>query len=450
MKKKLLYFLTVGISLISATTVSAQTDVFAVWGLGGTNAAGTVNPTTFVSPDVAAEMVLAGGLRIFSNSTQNAGGAVTPSGDNSNWQRIAMPNPANTANPTLYWEDTAPDNNGKHSAASYMEYNMQATAAGKWLQISGISIPVIGFGTGDVRMIAKYSVDGITFRDFYKSGTYWVKTGETTGEAQAVSLTEASPSPAKRNNTTDGGSTTLAAVTITFTNLQINVEPGKKFYVRLYPYMRGTEPSSSGSRGIQIRGDITLSGKTSDAALPTDVPLPLDFLSFTAKADALGKSVNLNWRTTNEVNTQEFIIEKRTDLTAFTAIGKTPSNNTTGIHNYNFTDNNATKGNAYYRLKQVDNDGEFDYSDIVTVNIKTGISLSVFPNPTDGVLNIAHALATKGSVKVLSLEGKNLVTQAVTEGSTSTSLDISNLSTGTYLVVYDSAGQQSTLKFIKK
>lgn len=177
--------------------------------------------------------------------------------------------------------------------------------------------------------------------------------------------------------------------------------------------------------------------------------LPLNLLSFTAKADAFGKSVNLNWKTSNEVNTKEFSIERRTDNTDFVAIGTKASKNVSGVHNYSFADNNTVSGNVYYRLKQIDNDGNFAYSDVVSVNLAGQTSLSVYPNPTSDVLNLTHASATNGSVKVFSLGGQSLIEQSLANGATSTSINVSNLVKGAYLVVVNNAGVQSSVKFVK-
>lgn len=178
--------------------------------------------------------------------------------------------------------------------------------------------------------------------------------------------------------------------------------------------------------------------------------LPLNLLSFTAKADAFGKAVKLNWKTTNEVNTKEFSIERRTDNTDFVSIGTIASKNINGIHNYSFTDNKAITGNSYYRLKQIDNDGKFEFSDIQSVNIEGSVSLSLYPNPTTDVLNLSYASSSNGSVKILNIQGSTLVTQNLTQGSTSSNIDVSTFVPGTYLLILNNNGKQSSIKFIKK
>ncbi|HET8828590.1 MAG TPA: T9SS type A sorting domain-containing protein, partial [Pelobium sp.] len=186
------------------------------------------------------------------------------------------------------------------------------------------------------------------------------------------------------------------------------------------------------------------------ASSTTFTALPLELLSFTAKADAFGKSVNLNWRTTNEVNTKDFSIERRTDNTDFVSIGTRNSQNTEGVHNYAFTDNDPVSGNAYYRLKQIDNDGKFTYSDIVSVNVTGGTSVSVYPNPTTDALNVGHGEGSNGSLSIFDLQGKSMISQALVNGSTNTAVNVANLTPGTYVLSIQNAGQQSTVKFIKK
>ncbi len=187
------------------------------------------------------------------------------------------------------------------------------------------------------------------------------------------------------------------------------------------------------------------------AASTTNFTLPLNFLSFTAKPDALGKSVNLNWQTSNEVNTKEFIIEKKIANTEFAAIGSMSSNNTSGIHNYSYTDHNTIPGVAYYRLKQVDNDGIYSYSTVVSADIKGNLNFSIYPNPTTDRLNVVHESALASStVKILNLSGKTLIENAVSIGSTATDINVSALSTGSYVLLYDGINQQNALKFIKK
>lgn len=113
------------------------------------------------------------------------------------------------------------------------------------------------------------------------------------------------------------------------------------------------------------------------------VTLPVKLLSFTGKSTTSGNL--LNWKTTNEVNFSHFEIERSTDGRQFAKIG-TMNSNTSG--NYEFPDavvNSAAQ--YYYRLRMVDRDGKFTYSNIIRLGsfnpAKTFVG-EVYPNPSNG------------------------------------------------------------------
>lgn len=175
--------------------------------------------------------------------------------------------------------------------------------------------------------------------------------------------------------------------------------------------------------------------------------LPLDFVAFTAKPDAFGKTVNLNWITTNEKNTKAFEIQKRTVEGNFTKIGVVKSINLAGQNTYSFTDQNATEGDSYYRIAQIDNDGSSTFSKIVAVNCNAKGTLSVYPNPVGETLNIRHALAASGTnFKILNSEGKAILSSAAMVNTTATTVDVSTLDSGIYVLMFDG----KAVKFVKK
>jgi len=116
--------------------------------------------------------------------------------------------------------------------------------------------------------------------------------------------------------------------------------------------------------------------------------LPLTLISFTAKKIDGGK-VKLDWLSDNEINTSHFIIERSNDGVLFEAEGSVPA---TGIGRNNYSFTNIIPGivpTYYYRLKMVDRDGKYYYSNIVRINNNfTGIKLSVFPNPANALITI--------------------------------------------------------------
>jgi hypothetical protein len=96
-------------------------------------------------------------------------------------------------------------------------------------------------------------------------------------------------------------------------------------------------------------------------------PLPIELIDFTANCRE--PNVLLNWSTASELNNDFFTIERSNDAVNFIAIGNVDgAGNSNNVINYQFTDNSPLSQPAYYRLKQTDFDGQFEYSDIVSLN----------------------------------------------------------------------------------
>ncbi len=124
---------------------------------------------------------------------------------------------------------------------------------------------------------------------------------------------------------------------------------------------------------------ITLGSTTEDN------PLPIDLVSF--KAMAIDAGVKLEWETASEQNNDFFEIQKSADGIHFKAIAEVDGSGTTHeYHYYSFLDNKPYLGYNYYRLKQVDYDGQFSFSDIVFVDIShlgsDDFGFVLYPNPT--------------------------------------------------------------------
>jgi hypothetical protein len=110
-------------------------------------------------------------------------------------------------------------------------------------------------------------------------------------------------------------------------------------------------------------------------------PLPVTWLSFDGKSN--GTSITLNWETSSEEDAKMFVVERSEDGLSYSAIGTVMAGgNKKSISSYTFVDYNPTRGYAYYRLKAIDIDSKYSYSDIVTVNpVNTISTISTYPNP---------------------------------------------------------------------
>lgn len=117
------------------------------------------------------------------------------------------------------------------------------------------------------------------------------------------------------------------------------------------------------------------------------VALPVKLLFFTAD-QGKGKTALLQWATATETNNQYFEVQRSADAATWNAIGQVPGAiNSVEELNYNLTDNSPLPGVNYYRLKQVDVDGNVSYSDIAELNFTqdngedAAASLTLYPNP---------------------------------------------------------------------
>jgi hypothetical protein len=127
--------------------------------------------------------------------------------------------------------------------------------------------------------------------------------------------------------------------------------------------------------------------------------LPITLLNFTAEKN--GKSVLLKWTTASETNNDYFELEKSTDAINFRVVAKIKgAGYSSQLVDYSHEDSNPFTGISYYRLKQVDYDGTFSYSEIKAINFDDSgrEQVQFFPNPTKGVVNITNLNANRDYV----------------------------------------------------
>lgn len=163
-------------------------------------------------------------------------------------------------------------------------------------------------------------------------------------------------------------------------------------------------------------------------------PVPVEWLE--AKAEWKDHSAEVSWSTATEINNSHFVIERSYDRENFEAIGEVnsnaPSGNSLSILNYQFNDQEAYYSNypvVYYRIKQVDFDGSFDYSRTLALQ-KSGIpTFAVFPNPSEGVINVN--LPDEGmTIEVWDIAGK--MVDKIYVDDENTVIDLSLLRQGHY------------------
>ncbi|WP_199117686.1 T9SS type A sorting domain-containing protein [Pedobacter sp. ASV28] len=185
---------------------------------------------------------------------------------------------------------------------------------------------------------------------------------------------------------------------------------------------------------------------------PIGVVLPLDFVSFSATFKrSLKAEVQLLWETANEVNTAWFEIERSLDGNDFEKVIKMPAANKPGAHSYHYTDPQPLSGTSYYRLKQIDLDGKYRYSEVRSVNNRSIVQLKLYPNPVNKGFTLEHPVAVaNATLGVFSLAGLEILVQPIVKGTVQTYVAMEHLPQGIYIVKYKGDKEIISRKIIKQ
>lgn len=183
------------------------------------------------------------------------------------------------------------------------------------------------------------------------------------------------------------------------------------------------------------------------AFCPSGGPAPVEFMDFTAQLK--GNGVSLNWSTAQEINNSYFEVERSADgNTDWEGISKvTGAGNSQVVKNYNSFDANPLSGVNYYRIRQVDYDGNFKFSNTVSVKTnfdKTGIS--ILQNPFYNILtvNLNSPSSQMLSASLIDITGKQVAAEKWSISAGNSRKDFSNVSglqQGIYILsIRDNAG----------
>lgn len=156
-------------------------------------------------------------------------------------------------------------------------------------------------------------------------------------------------------------------------------------------------------------------------------PLPVHFLSFTTNVTRV-KTVSIELITVNEQNLSSYIIERKTNNGVWESIGYFTPKNLVTLNKYQFIDENPSTQNQY-RIKAINVDNTFEYTNVNIVQISFEGKVNVFPNPASGVLNITDA-KPNSYIQIVSLEGKIIIETQINNNNQA--IDISTISEGIY------------------
>ena len=178
-------------------------------------------------------------------------------------------------------------------------------------------------------------------------------------------------------------------------------------------------------------------------------PVPVTLLDFTASA--LNRKVMTKWKTSFELNTSHFEIERSADGSSFTYLGSvTAAGNSTSDRNYSFPDNQPFRDVNFYRLKMLDVDGAFVYSKTVVVRFDGKPVFQVFPNPVVNILNIQAEGSGSATLYITDAIGRRVKEEKVVlNGLTSLFVNVESLAAGVYNLVLVAGQVKDQQQFIK-
>jgi hypothetical protein len=207
-----------------------------------------------------------------------------------------------------------------------------------------------------------------------------------------------------------------------------------------------------GSYTVAVTDNNGCQATTTEAIAANCAPvLPVEMLSFTVTKS--GNDARLNWATATEVNNNYFDVQHSTDGENFSYIGRVNSlvGNSTTVQNYTLLHNNPPKGVNYYRLKQVDFDGSFEYSDIRSIVFGTAGNLVIYPNPTNSTLNVKVPIGIENNavIEIVNSLGQVVRTLVTSDMSNAVlSFNVSDLALGYYFIQIKSGSDTYREQFV--
>ena len=160
----------------------------------------------------------------------------------------------------------------------------------------------------------------------------------------------------------------------------------------------------------------------------------------------------IQWATASESNTKYFEIEFSLNAISYSTVGTVAaSGNSSVTKQYQFLQHRPATGKNYYRIKQIDLDGRFNYSSVMVIDVKDEThTISVWPNPAQQFIKISlSSLQQKISLRFFNQQGQLVMQQILSAGLLQQNIDVSKLAAGVYTAQLLTDTGVETVRFIK-
>jgi hypothetical protein len=256
-------------------------------------------------------------------------------------------------------------------------------------------------------------------------------------------------SPDNRDATSDrfwqiaSGGTPVTTLTLTYLSTELPVSPYNdplQMQAQHYnPTVNKWQPALPGQSAIAFA--VTIPGVSNQAIWTLSniaSPLPVTWISFTGMI--VENTVLLEWATASETNSDYFVLERSKDQLHIDELGKVDAAGfSSQTIQYNFTDYQPYEGLSYYRLKQTDLNGQYEYSDWISVRFgKIGSVLSVFPNPASDVIKLDGL--SLGNVELIDASGRLVYSVTKTDPG-QLIIQVTAFPRGKYILRYNGEGE---------
>ncbi len=203
------------------------------------------------------------------------------------------------------------------------------------------------------------------------------------------------------------------------------------------------------SDGVGAWAEVSEANSTPGSS--NDVPVPVELLSFIAKLNKYNTS--LSWTTASEENNSHFDIQHSTDGRNFTTLGKVTGLGTTSqTQHYNYVHHHPANGKNYYRLRQVDFDGAFEYSPTEVVTLTHDWKVQLQPTLANDRVTLLFNESVQAAevVQLFDVAGRQVYATQIDPGTDQLDVAVGDLEKGMYFVRLSLNGEAHCLKFVRR